>query len=504
MKSLLRIALVLVISIGYLLASGWLIFQQDAVAGMLWGIGLWTVPFALLVFSIVAFVNRGLPKFRIRSRTSAAGFFLLSFLVGASLVGIAFANAFAIEVGVPEQDALAKIGWYGKWTGHTALQENVEQVEGTYATYFVTPENRDKVAEMERLLPLIEKRVDRYLPELPESKKPKIELHRDAATLQLLGTDTSLGGFYTTITERIHVHDNQTYWEEVLIHEYAHYRVHQFQIQQTGKGLTLPLWLEEGFAEMMTGTLPLGPFEAYRDLPLEEVHRSSNRLTTEVDGVNIYTYGQLLVTELTRKAGVSQLQDWLLEEDTEVLEAEFRKLYGVSKEDAIQTVIIEEYQKQIAISAEHRLEATSHHFSGWEESIQLLEETLYLPMYIQALDHFYQHSKEELAFEDAALLLTEIESLDITRPANHFLKERALLEAGRGHLENAIAMLENLDSSNADAIHALIAQEELRILKRLYENPNDQEAKAYLDKHPFFGDGTVDWLKQLQKNSGLK
>ncbi|OZS78103.1 hypothetical protein CF394_07675 [Tetzosporium hominis] len=501
MKTLLRIVLVLVISAGYLLASGWLIFQQDAVTGMLWGIGLWIVPFALLVLSIVAFINRGLPKLRIRSRASAAGFFILSFLVGASLVGIAFANAFAIEVGAPEQDALAKIGWYGKWTGHTALQENLEKIEGTYATYYVTPENRAKVAEMERLLPMIENRVDRYLPELPEAEKPEIELHRDASTLQLLGADTSLGGFYTTITERIHVHDNQTYWEEVLIHEYTHYRVHQFQKQQTGKGLTLPLWLEEGFAEMMTGTLPLGPFDAYRDLPLEEVHRSSNRLTTEVDGVNIYTYGQLLVTELTRKAGVDQLQDWLLEEDPEVLEADFRKLYGLSENDSIQTVIIEEYQKQIAISAEHRLEATSHHFSGWDESIELLEETLYLPMYIQALDHFYQHSKEELAFDDAALLLAEVESLDITRPASYFIKERALLEAGKGSLETAITMLEALDSSNADAIHALIAQEELRILKRLNENPYDQEAKAYLEQHPLFGEGTADWLKHLQKSN---
>lgn len=501
MKTLLRIALLLLISAAFLLASGWLIFQQDAVTGMLWGIGLWIVPFALLVTSIVAFVNRGLPKLKIQSRAFAAGLFFLSFFVGAGLVGIAFANAFAIDIGIPEQDALAKVGWYGKWTGHTALQEDLEQVEGTYATYYVTPENRDKVAEMERLLPMIENRVDRYLPELPEAEKPEIELHRDASTLQLLGADTSLGGFYTTITERIHVHDNQTYWEEVLIHEYTHYRVHQFQKEQTGKGLTLPLWLEEGFAEMMTGTLPLGPFDAYRDLPLEKVHRSSNRLTTEVDGVNIYTYGHLLVTELTRKAGVNQLQDWLLEEDPEALETDFRNLYGLSENDPIQTVIIEEYQKQIAISAEHRLEATSHHFSGWEESIKLLEETLYLPMYIQALDHFYQHSKEELAFDEAALLLAEVESLDIMRPANHFIKERALLEAGKGNLKGAIKKLETLETSNVGDIQALIAQEELRILKRLYQNPGDQEAKVYLDQHPFFGEGTAGWLKQLQKSN---
>lgn len=252
---------------------------------------------------------------------------------------------------------------------------------------------------------------------------------------------------------------------------------------------------------MMTGTLPLGPFDAYRDLPLEEVHRSSNRLTTEVDGVNIYTYGQLLVTELTRKAGVDQLQDWLLEEEPEVLEADFRKLYGLSENDPIQTLIIEEYQKQIAISAEHRLEATSHHFSGWEESIKLLEETLYLPMYIQALDHFYQHSKEELAFDEAALLLAEVESLDIMRPANHFIKERALLEAGKGNLKGAIKKLETLETSNVGDIQALIAQEELRILKRLYQNPGDQEAKVYLDQHPFFGEGTAVWLKQLQKSN---
>lgn len=499
MKVLLRVALLLVISVVFLLASGWIIFQQDAVTGMLWGIGLWIVPFALFVTSIVAFVNRGLPKLRIRSRASAASLFILSFFVGASVVAVAFANAFAIDVGIPEQDALAKIGWYGKWTGHTALQENLEQVEGTYAVYFVTPENRDKVAEMERILPLIEKRVNRYLPELPEGEKPKIELHRDASTLQLLGADTSLGGFYTTITERIHVHDNQTYWEEVLIHEYAHYRVHQFQKQQTGKGLTLPLWLEEGFAEMMTGTLPLGPFDAYRDLPLEEVHRSSNRLTTEVDGVNIYTYGQLLVTELTRKAGVNQLQDWLLEEDPKVLEDDFRKLYGLSAKDSVQTVIIEEYQKQVAINAEHRLEASSHHFSGWNQPMELLEETLYLPMYIQALEHFYLHAKEELAFDEADQLLTELESLDITRPPSHFAKERALLEAGKGNLEDAIEQLENLDMSDSEGIYTLMQQQQLRLLQRLAENPYDSEAKIYLNEQPLFGEGTELWLERLQE-----
>ncbi|WP_342527145.1 hypothetical protein MKY84_00960 [Chryseomicrobium sp. FSL W7-1435] len=490
---------VLVIGLVFLAASGWFIFQHDAVTGMLWAIGLWCIPFAFFILSIVALVNKGLPKFFIPSRLAASGLFALSLTLGASIVMLAFANAFVIEIGEPEEDAAAKIGWFGKWTGYTDLQENLEEVEGVYATYYVTPENKDKVKEIERMMPLIEKRLDMYLPTLNASQKPEIELHRDASTLQLLGDGDMLGGFYTSITERMHIHDNNQYWKEILIHEYAHYRIHQYQLEQAGEALLLPIWLEEGFADMVTGTLVLGPFDAYQDLPLEEVHKSGSRATTELNGVSLYIYGQLLVTELTRKGGVEQLQNWLLEEDTDQLEREFRDLYEMTEEQEIQRVIIEEYQKQLTISAESRMDAATNHFETWEQQLEVLKEKLYLPMYIQAMEHCYRLFKNELNFEEAAQVLNLLEQTDITRSPDEMKQERAMLEAGKGNLDEAVHLLDELTSTQAEGVRLLLLQQDNLILKQLIEDPKNPEVAFYLQERPFFGQGTNEWLDQIQQ-----
>ena len=500
MKKLATNILVLLIGLMFLAASGWLIFQHDAVTGMLWAIGLWLIPFAFFILSIVALVNKGLPKLFIPSRLAASGLFALSLTLGASIVVLAFANAFAIEVGEPEEDAAAKIGWFGKWTGYKDLQDNLEEIEGVYATYYVTSENKDKIPEIERMMPLIEERLDMYLPKLEADEKPQIELHRDASTLQLLGDGDMLGGFYTSITERMHIHDNNTYWKEILIHEYAHYRIHQYQLEKTGEALLIPIWLEEGFADMVTGTLPLGPFDAYQDLPLEEVHKRGSRTTTELNGVSLYTYGQLLVTELTRKGGVEQLQKWLLEEDTTQLEQDFRALYGMSEDQEIQRVIIADYQKQLTISAESRMEASTNHFEDWQEQLDVLKEKLYLPMYIQAMEHCYRLFKNELNFEEAEQLLNLLERTDITRTQEEIQQERAMLEAGKGNLEEAVRLLEEITSTQTEGVRLLLLQQDNLLLKQLIENPHDPEVANYLQNRPLFGDGTSEWLNRMQQN----
>lgn len=497
MKGFLKLVLFLVVMVVFLVGSGYLIFSYDEVTGMLWAIGLWVVPFAFFVTGIVALVVGKLPKLGIRSRWSGTIVFVTSLLAGLAIVLLAFGNAFVIQAGSVEGSVEEKVRWYARLTGQTNMQDDSYRVDGQYATYYVTDDNEHKVAIMEELFPRMEAQLDRYLSPLAEGEKPEIELHRSASTLQLLEMDGSLAGVYSILTGRIDIHENSPYWKDTLIHEYTHYRVHQFQLEQLGKHVKIPHWLEEGFAQAMTGSLPLSTTDNYRDLSLKDA--SSKILQSNNTSQDVYTYGQMLTTELLHGASKDQFQQWLLTDENEVVEQEIRDLYQIPGDVPTQSYLIDRYEETIAKDGPYFDRTWEIPASEWEREWTASQEDVYFPMYGQYLFSLRKVVLGELDFDAGEKILEERMTYDLSYSPENRNYEKAILAAGRGDLDGAIAILESSMNGEIE-LKSLDTEETLRLFKQLREDPRHPQALDYLKQRSLYFQGTDEWLESLQSN----
>ncbi|MFC4355535.1 hypothetical protein ACFO0S_10775 [Chryseomicrobium palamuruense] len=497
MKGFLKFLLFLVVMVLFLGGSGYLIFSYDELIGMLWGIVLWFVPFAIFIISLVALVVGKLPRLGIRSRWSGTVVLVTSLAAGLAIVLLAFGNAFVIQAGNVDESVKEKVRWYARLTGQTTMQDDSYRVDGKYATYYVTEDNEHKVAIMEELFPRMEAQLDRYLSPLAEGEKPEIELHRNASTLQLLEMDGNMAGVYSIITGRIDMLENTPYWEKIFIHEYTHYRVHQFQLQEAGKHVRIPHWLEEGFAEAMTGSLMLGPFDNYKNLSFADA--SSKILQMNNHTQDVYTYGQILTSELIHGASTEQFQKWLLTDDYAVIEEEIRDLYQIPEDVTTQSFLIDRYEETLAKDRTYFDRTYEIPASEWEEEWDAFQEEVYFPMYGQYLSSLRRLVLGELDFDAGEKILQERLSYDLSYSPEASNYDRAIIVAGRGDLDGAIAILE--DSMNGEIELKSLETEHLHsTLELLREDPSHPEAIERLEKRGLYFQGTDEWLESLQTN----
>lgn len=495
MKGFLKFVLFLVVMVLFLGGSGYLIFSYDEVTGMLWAIGLWFIPFTLFIVALVALVVGKLPKLGIHSRWSATVVFMTSLAAGILMVLLAFGNAFVIQAGSIEGSVEEKVRWYARLTGQTNMQDDSYQVDGKYATYYVTEDNEHKVAVMEELFPRMEAQLDRYLSPLADGEKPEIELHRSASTLQLLEMDGNLAGVYSILTGRIDIHENSPYWQETFIHEYTHYRVHQFQLEQVGEHVRIPHWLEEGFAQAMTGSLMLGPFDNYKNLSLADA--SSKILQMNNHTQDVYTYGQILTSELIHGASTEQFQQWLLTDDNSVIEQEIRDLYQIPEDVTTQSFLIDRYKETLAKDRAYFDRTYEIPASEWEKEWTAFQEDVYFPMYGQYLISLRRLVLGELDFDAGEKILQERMTYDLSYSPEASNYDKAMLVAGRGDLDGAIAILE--DSMNGEIkLKSLETEDILRTFQLLREDPRHPDALQRLEQRGLYFQGTDEWLDSLQ------
>lgn len=496
MKGLLKFVLFLVVMVLFLGGSGYLIFSYDEVTGMLWAIGLWFVPFALFIVALVALVVGKLPKLGIRSRWSATTVFFTSLLAGLTIVLLAFGNAFVIQIGNVNDSVEEKVRWYARLTGQTTMQENAYKMEGEYATYYVTEDNEHKVAEIEELFPRMEEQLNRYLPPMTSGDKPEIELHQSSSTLSVIEMGPMTAGVYNILTGRIDLHANIYDWKSVLIHEYTHYRVHQFQLQEVGKHVAIPHWLEEGFAQVMTGTLPLGPFEVYEDFTLEDATSKIRNMNSPTH--DVYTYGQIINLELTKTVSKEQFQSWLLTKDNSIIEQEIREIYEIPDTVPTHEYLIETYQTTLSKDPEYFKQlneiTTAEVQDLWEE----YKKEMYFPMYEDFLRSLRMISLGELKWDESDEIINEWITYDFMFTPEEIQQERARIIAGRGDLDTAITMLEDSFAKQAASERDEQFEYYLSIYKLLQENPQHPEALKKLEARSIYWQGTKEWLNSLQ------
>ena len=500
MKTLLKGSLVVVGLLAYLALSGWIIFSQDAWMGLFVGVLLILVPFFLGIVSITALFIGKIPAFGIQSRIGAFGNLLSASVAGFLIVVLVAANSFVLFDTDREFTAVDKFNWYGQLAGIKGMQQDTYEVEGEHAIYIVTEATENKIEEIEELYPAMEAQLDRFLPAVKTNEKPEIELHESASTLSVMEMGPHTAGVFSKLTGRMHVHVEIADWEEVLIHEYAHYRVHNYQLEETGGMVNTPHWLEEGFAEVVSRYPYLGPVELYKEITLTDAANKILQRENQLAGMNVYPYGHVVTTELLHTVPLEQFQGWLLQNDVTVIEKEIREIYEVPEAVETQLVLIEAYEKVMNSDLAFYQAMETLTTETWQNAWQEYEEQMYFQMYPDYLYSLRMHILSKLDFEAAELLLELREEHDLFMSIAEKQQEQAFIDGGRGDLKSAISQLEeSLRLQDVEERDELV-ELRLELFKMLQENPYHPEALQILEKRSIFWDGTEEWLRMIQES----
>lgn len=500
MKTLLKGSLVVVGLLAYLALSGWIIFSQDAWMGLFVGVLLILVPFFLGIVSITALFIGKIPAFGIQSRIGAFGNLLSASVAGFLIVVLVAANSFVLFDTDREFTAVDKFNWYGQLAGIKGMQQDTYEVEGEHAIYIVTEATENKIEEIEELYPAMEAQLDRFLPAVKTNEKPEIELHESASTLSVMEMGPHTAGVFSKLTGRMHVHIGVEDWMQVLVHEYAHYRVHSYQLEQTGGMVDTLHWLEEGFAQMVSADLYFMDVENFKEISLSEASDSDLQYKNLREGKDVYTYGHVITTELLHTVPLEQFHKWLLESDSKVIEGEIRTIYDVDDTTETQVALLNAFEKSADTYMNAHLNLNKITTNEWETALLNFKETNYFQMQPDFLELLYNKALNELNFIEAEEILNEWESIHLFATTTEKQQKLARLLAGKGDLESAILLLDQSLKSQSVEERDEVAEMNLHVYKLLLEDPFHPEALQIIKERPLYWDGTEEWLRMIQES----
>lgn len=138
---------------------------------------------------------------------------------------------------------------FSLFTGDS-IQKNVESKQIDSISYFFSEDNYTSVAEYSSMLAKEKANLDRIFG--PELQDPlTIEIYNDSAAIKEVSPGAV--GYYKRRNQSIHLMkmDDEKRWERILLHEYTHYRIHQFAKVNglSSKMEHLPFWFIEGLSE---------------------------------------------------------------------------------------------------------------------------------------------------------------------------------------------------------------------------------------------------------------
>lgn len=84
-----------------------------------------------------------------------------------------------------------------------------------------------------------------------------IQIHESFHSDEASSENAITGGYYIANDSTLHISMDIESWQNILIHEYTHYRTHQFYKMNNLSIDQIPTWFEEGIAEFMAGPLNL-------------------------------------------------------------------------------------------------------------------------------------------------------------------------------------------------------------------------------------------------------
>ncbi|MGB6407178.1 peptidase MA family metallohydrolase [Planococcus koreensis] len=215
-----------------------------------------------------------------------------------------------------------------------------------------------------------------------------IESHQSFNSPEVFSENSITGGYYIINDSTLHMSMELESWQNILIHEYTHYRTHQFYEMQDLPVNQIPTWFEEGIAEYMAGPLNLmapSQLETVSDFRKMDSTESFQELQQE--GFSPYAQSYFAVQQLVNTHGIEVIPELL---KSQTMDAFYDNLERIAQKPlnefqtdflmdliANQTEIIEEFKRVDELIEEGQYQhAENLLLKIRESSLDLMDQSL--------------------------------------------------------------------------------------------------------------------------------
>ncbi|MER2008712.1 MAG: collagenase [Psychrobacillus sp.] len=221
-----------------------------------------------------------------------------------------------------------------------SIQKNVESKQIDSISYYFAADNIASVQEYSSLLAKEKAKLDRIFGS--ELKDPlKIEIYNDSSAIKEVSPGAV--GYYKRRNQSIHLMkmDDEKRWERILLHEYTHYRIHQFAKVNglSSKMEHLPFWFIEGLSEYVgyqdrvINPDLLGETVDYRLLD------TNKTIPATLEHYKVYLQGYFTLRKLDSLYGSEIITELLLSESLTDFYNTLERVTGKSTEEFQKTLL---------------------------------------------------------------------------------------------------------------------------------------------------------------------
>lgn len=229
-----------------------ILFSLTMKSGIVVGIILISLCFILFFVTILGLVIGNLKFVMLRSRFEVSGLMLLSIFLAIFIGLFTIANA-TVEYAYQDTDLDLdkKTRLVASKVFQTPSQKGLVKDKRGGITYFYLSKYEDIADKFDTLLAEEKSSFDNLIGD-NDLGPLTIEIYDDLDTLRGNSLLDDIGGYYNKFNQTIHLFGVDPNWEQILLHEYTHYRIQQLAKENSLAAVNrLPLWFEEGFAEVM-------------------------------------------------------------------------------------------------------------------------------------------------------------------------------------------------------------------------------------------------------------
>ncbi|QGM30022.1 hypothetical protein GI482_06360 [Bacillus sp. N3536] len=224
---------------------------------------------------------------------------------------------------------------------NSLIQKDIEKKKIANISYYFAEENIASVNEYSSLLEKEKAKLDLIFGN--EVKDPlSIEIYNDPAAIKEISPGAV--GYYKRMDQSIHLMkmDEEKRWERILLHEYTHYRIHQFAKINglSSKMEHLPFWFIEGLSE----------YVGYQDRVIDpnilsetvdyRLIDTNKTIPSKLEHYKVYLQGYFTVKKLDSLYGTEVLTELLLSKSLDDFYKNFEKTTGKSTIDFQQTLLV--------------------------------------------------------------------------------------------------------------------------------------------------------------------
>lgn len=363
MKILLKWLVYIVIFVSFLLVGYVLIFSLDVmVSGVVW-LSFIFLCFLIFCAGIFGLVMGHLNLIKLRNRIEVSILMIFSIMLGIGLSIVLFINVVLdYEMKDKNYTLEEKTRYLASEFLQVPSQKNVSKEELNDITYYFSADKEQFVEKFHTYLLAEKDNFDRVFGQ--EDLNPlMIEIHKDSKLFQanfLVPKD--VGGYYQTLNTSLHIIPNEGTWENLFLHEYTHYRIHQFSQKHNLPLQRLPIWFQEGSAEFFGNEKIEGiNLEAIQILDFHLLDSSSSFQETRGGYYNPYEQSFLAVNSLVNNHGVEIIPELMMSKTIDEFYLNLENVTGKS---------LSEYQESLVSDLLDEQEEIGKHFALAYDAIE--------------------------------------------------------------------------------------------------------------------------------------